>query len=219
MAKKKAADGGGSQLWLGAAAAAAAVAAVAFVALSAGEDARAPKEAPAASAAAGPVQLSVADNLAQLNKEVFSKDGETAWLVWCKDSIRAAPDGTTPYAMMEALAPELVNVASVGMLDCTSTLPSGKTVYEKLGLDEEQKPAIFLSPQQGKKPSQLPLSKISTASLATIARKATRPKLRQVESDTVLVSHCLVKDWCALILHRGVRTSPVPPTCASAILT
>ena len=86
MAKKKAADGGGSQLWLGAAAAAAAVAAVAFVALSAGEDA--PKEAPAASAAAGPVQLSLADNLAQLNKEVFSKDGETAWLVWCKDSMR-----------------------------------------------------------------------------------------------------------------------------------
>ena len=167
MAPKKKAGGGGSggggpsPMVLGAAGIA--LAAVAYFALSgsgakeaapppADEEAAPAEEAEDKSVAA---VLSVEDDLARLNSEVWSSSGGEPWLIWCSDSATAGADGTAPADIISELAPLLEGTARVGSLDCTSKLPSGKSVYTKLGLDAAQAPVMFVSPKQGKKPQQL----------------------------------------------------------------
>eukprot|EP01045_Picozoa_sp_COSAG04_P006381 COSAG04_NODE_312_length_17133_cov_31.976928_7_plen_85_part_00 len=71
---------------------------------------------------------------------------------------------------------------------------------------------MFLSPKQGKRPQQLPQSKLNLQSLERIVMKVTAPVMRAVEDEAGLGMHCLRKPWCAVLLRSAasLRSPPVP---------
>ena len=116
-------SGGGLPLWAIAAAGVGLVGAIVAWVLSA------PEAGPAAGSRAegGVVALSVSDDLSTLNGDVFSSANGEPWLVWCSDSAAATEDGSAPAELLEALAGKLEGVAQLAKLDCSESLPSGKT--------------------------------------------------------------------------------------------
>ena len=92
------------------------------------------------SGASAPVELTV-DGTSPSLREVFS--GGEPWLVWCSDS-SDGHDVSAMHSIVDQAAPLLMGVARVGILDCEEELPSGKTTYEKLHLDESS-PTLFLA--------------------------------------------------------------------------
>ena len=116
-------SGGGLPLWATAAAGVGLVGAIVAWVLSA------PEAGPAAGSRAegGVVALSVSDDLSTLNGDVFSSTNGEPWLVWCSDSAAATEDGSAPAELLEALAGKLEGVAQLAKLDCSESLPSGKT--------------------------------------------------------------------------------------------
>ena len=91
-------------------------------------------------------------------QEVFS--GGEPWLVWCNDSTDGE-DVSAIHSIVDQAAPALMGVAKVGILDCSAELPSGKTTYKKLGLDESS-PTLFFTANGGK-PRQLSPKHVKSA--------------------------------------------------------
>ena len=116
-------SGGGLPLWAIAAAGVGLVGAIVAWLLNA------PEAGPAAGleAEGGGVALSGSDDLSTLNGDVFSSTNGEPWLVWCSDSAAATEDGSAPAELLEALAGKLEGVAQLAKLDCSESLPSGKT--------------------------------------------------------------------------------------------
>jgi len=115
--------GGGLPLWVIATAGVGLVGAILAWVLNA------PEAGPAAGSEAegGVVALSVSEDLSTLNGDVFSSTNGDPWLVWCSDSAASTEDGSAPGELLEALAGKLEGVAQLAKLDCSETLPSGKT--------------------------------------------------------------------------------------------
>ena len=118
-------SGGGLPLWATAAGGVGLVGAIVAWLLNA------PEGGPAAGleAEGGVVALSVSDDLSTLNGDVFSSTNGEPWLVWCSDSAAATrpEDGSAPAELLEALAGKLEGVAQLAKVDCSESLPSGKT--------------------------------------------------------------------------------------------
>jgi len=117
------------------------------------------------------------------------------------------PGGGDPRGLMEELAKTADNGPSVGVLDCSASLPSKKTTYTKLGLDKTKAPVMFIS-ANGKKATQVPVEKISLASLTRIVRKATAARLTELTSDELFRKACWQNDKCVLIVTHGALDEP-----------
>mmetsp|Transcript_10265 Transcript_10265/g.18865 ORF Transcript_10265/g.18865 Transcript_10265/m.18865 type:complete len:444 (-) Transcript_10265:120-1451(-) len=87
-------------------------------------------------------------------QEVFF--GGSPWLVLCKDSRKAlSKDDTLRETFVEgARLLADTKMAKAGVIDCSATLPSGNTVYERLKLNKTLSPVLFLA-QGGDRPTQL----------------------------------------------------------------
>eukprot|EP01051_Picozoa_sp_SAG22_P005690 SAG22_NODE_345_length_11911_cov_15.741217_8_plen_487_part_00 len=137
-------------------------------------------------------------------REVFAS-GEP-WLVWCSDSASQKDDVSAIHSVVTNAAPLLKRHATVGILDCSAELPSGKTTYEKAGLDAKLKPVLFLS-ANGQKPTQIkPKYAASAEALTVHVSEKAKPVLRRPTSPDHLKSGCLSRKWCALVLTDGKPT-------------
>jgi len=87
----------------------------------------------------------------QALQEVFF--GGQPWVVLCADSKKALVEGELRETYTAA-ADNMKEVVKFAAMSCNRTLPSGKTVYERLKLDVAKSPVMFLS-VGGDKPIQL----------------------------------------------------------------
>lgn len=150
------------------------------------------------SGASAPVELTV-DGTSPSLREVFS--GGEPWLVWCSDS-SDGHDVSAMHSIVDQAAPLLMGVARVGILDCEEELPSGKTTYEKLHLDESS-PTLFLA-ANGAAPKPLKAKNVKSAnSIVKFVTKHAQPVLRRPTSADDLKDHCLGRKWCAVVLTDG----------------
>ena len=156
-----------------------------------------------ASGDAAPLYLS-ADDPDSL-KQVFHSG--QPWLVWCEDSTDGV-DLSPTHSIVEQAAPLLKGIAHVGRLDCSAMLPSGKSTYDKLGLNSTASPTMFFV-GNGQKPWQVKTShaKNVKALVQYTTNKAT-PVLRRPTSTEMLQQNCLAARWCALVLTDGKLSEP-----------
>ncbi|CAN0047622.1 unnamed protein product, partial [Choristocarpus tenellus] len=90
-----------------------------------------------------------------------------------------------------------------GLVDCTGSLPSGKSILQKFDLDESVKPVLFVT-GGGMKPVQASSRNMETnTSLLKWVRLTAEPHAAPVTSTRELESKCLKKEACALILKAG----------------
>ena len=156
-----------------------------------------------ASGDAAPVYLSAEDS--DVLRDVFHS-GEP-WLVWCEDSTSGV-DLSPTHSVVEQAAPLLKGAAHVGRLDCSAVLPSGKTTYDKLGLNSTASPVMFFV-ANGQKPWQVKASHMkSVKALVEYATLKAAPVLRRPTSTQMLQQNCLSAKWCALVLTDGKLMEP-----------
>ncbi|GBG27755.1 Hypothetical Protein FCC1311_039782 [Hondaea fermentalgiana] len=124
--------------------------------------------------------------------------GGLPWLVLCSDSRKALKDGQLREPLLQTasrLATDDAETAiHTAVLDCSKELPSGKTVYDRLVLNETRAPGLELT--------------------KTVRDKVNkRFRLAHIRDTETLTKHCLKRKQCTLFLGYG---DPLPATKALA---
>lgn len=94
----------------------------------------------------------------------------------------------------------------MGVLNCSQTLPSGKTVMNRFGLDDSVQPLVLFA-ANGRKPRQVPVAVLTDTALPDWLRRGSALKLYQPQTSDELYTKCLTKSTCALIVHPGALSS------------
>ncbi|DBA02415.1 TPA: hypothetical protein N0F65_007234 [Lagenidium giganteum] len=123
------------------------------------------------------------------------------WVVLC-----SRPDDVVSDVFGK-VSKRLVDKSSVGVLDCTQTLPgSGKTVLDRFGIKPSISPTVF-TVANGERPKQVFLNHLqSSKALARQVVEQTKKTAKELLTTQQLESHCLNKNSCVLFL-RGNKWS------------
>jgi hypothetical protein len=127
-------------------------------------------------------------------KEVFF--GNEPWIVLCDD-------GSAVDSVFESVSRKETGV-KFGVLDCAAQLPSKKTTFQRLKLNEAaSKPAMFFS-GYGRDPKQLPAKLLRNQYVFRKEITAlTRLPAVKIKDTTKLYKKCLKNGQCALVLAGG----------------
>jgi len=120
---------------------------------------------------------------------------------------------------------------SVGVLDCSDELPSGKTTYQRFRIKKRRRHPTAFYVANGKRPSAIPQKyltipkeKVTSTRLKMAAKdlvKYIKEKVKltysRVKSSHQIKSKCLKHPKCGLILHHGNLTSAQWNTLSQAI--
>lgn len=153
-------------------------------------------------------RIDVTDELA-LREVFFGEGAGNNHAVLCH-TLPAEGSGKKPLpvsSVFQDAMDELVSannpIASFSLMDCTYTLPSGKTIAEKFKLNLKKRPTIFVSGKVGS-PKQIPDKHLKTGHmLVKVLKGMLEPHAAKIESTKDLKSKCLSKDVCALLLKGG----------------
>jgi len=144
----------------------------------------------------GGVQYLSTNDLVQL-KETFY--GGQPWVVFCQKSGETLKETVT--GSIEDMQKAGI---SVGIVNCTSQLPSGKTIAEKFKLSKTKPVTGFLC-VNGKKPVQLPKEAVkSSAALLKWAKPQSAVSIASIQHSADLRKRCLSEKVCALAVKNGV---------------
>jgi len=149
-------------------------------------------------------RIDVADELAL--REVFFGEGQGKNYVVLCNTLPAEDSSVTPEkisSVFQDAADELSPSSSIGefvLMDCNTSLPSGKTVAERFNLNTKKRPTIFVSGKLGA-PMQIPEKHLITGNiLVKMLKSMLLPHAVKIESTKDLKSKCLNQDICALLL-------------------
>ena len=113
--------------------------------------------------------------------------GETPYLFYCHNF----GGKLTPPELLTDLSNKLGSKYSYGALNCSQTLPSGKTIYDRLKLRRDWKPVIFGSAPWKKQPMQASKEYLKDSkSLLTFVDKFLAPKALHIDTDNDLKRIC-----------------------------
>lgn len=137
----------------------------------------------------------------ELKQVFFSGD---SWIVLCKpDKATVALEEKLSLAVNFIKASSLDAKTSLGHVDCSAMLPSGKTIYQRFKLDPEVKPTIF-AVAHGNKPVQAPLVFQEDAlTLGWWMWQRTRPRIWRVRNNTEMVLRCLKRKSCVMLWNNA----------------
>ncbi|CAM9487758.1 unnamed protein product [Scytosiphon promiscuus] len=131
-------------------------------------------------------------------KDVFL--GKGTWAVLCSGE-GAGYDAV--YKRFGTAAKAMKGTTKFGVVDCTGSLPSGKSILQKFDLSEDVQPVLFVT-GGGMTPAQASARNMEThGSLLKWAQVTATPGASPVTSTRELESKCLKKDRCALIMKAG----------------
>lgn len=90
------------------------------------------------------------------------------------------------------------------LMDCDHVLPeSGKSIYDKFGLNRKKRPVVFVSGRVGP-PKQVPEKHLKTGGMLTkLLKQMLEPHAAKIERTKELKEKCLNKDVCGLLLKGG----------------
>lgn len=143
-------------------------------------------------------------------REVFFGEGEGKNHVVLCHTLPAEGSGKKPLPIssvfqdsMDELQANNNMIAKFSLMDCTHTLPSGKTIQEKFKLNLKKRPTIFVSGKVGP-PRQVPEKHLKTGKMLTkLLKGMLEPHAAKIENTKDLKSKCLNKNICALLLKGG----------------
>ena len=144
-----------------------------------------------------PAMIATADTEAL--KGVFF--GVETWLVVCSDTSKTdlLAVFTEATAILRGSLP-LSDRVLVGEMNCSASLPSGKTVYERFRLDSTKPPVAF-AVSRGDSPTQIPTHFLGDSLLlGWWLRHRIQPQIWRVRSDSQLITLCLRHKACLLFL-------------------
>lgn len=140
------------------------------------------------------VRLSV-DDAAAL-KSVFLSG--QPWIVECT---AGAPSDVLYKAESKLAAP-----VKTALLDCSKTLPSGKTTIERFKLKTPGKGPFIIAVSNLELPVTAGYDAVATPeALAKWAASVTKPRVLAVSSSAQLDKSCLKKKWCLVVVSAGSR--------------
>eukprot|EP00903_Cladosiphon_okamuranus_P009402 g8966.t1 len=150
-----------------------------------------------AKAFAPPVHFLSTYNRNQM-KEVFL--GKGTWAVLCSGD-GAAYDAV--YKRFGTASKAMKGSTRFGVVDCSGSLPSGKSILQKFQLSEEVDPVLFVT-GGGMTPVQASARNMEThGSLLKWVQVTATPGAAPVTSTRELESKCLKKERCALVMKAG----------------
>jgi hypothetical protein len=142
----------------------------------------------------GSLKLTNADAL----KEVFFSGNP--WLIECGRS------GSPVLYEAESSLPKGLRAA---LLDCSATLPSGKTTLERFKISPHKRGPTILMFSNVDRPVLAPMDAVRTgADLARWATRLSQPRTVAPSTPAQFDQHCTRRKWCALVLSAGSRIPP-----------
>lgn len=186
-----------------------------------------------------------ADSPKEIQEAFF---GGAAWLILCSDSRKALnADGTIRDTYFEGAKllndPDFMKskkgLVRTAVLDCSASLPSGKSTYERLSLNTTRTPVMFLSvggdkprqlaPALLKKPKKAKAKKGQKAppngddselgkplALAVKKQFDKRYAVQEIRDAKQLLSRCVERKQCALFLGAGPLSKQVRKMASNA---
>ncbi|CAM9327347.1 unnamed protein product [Sphacelaria rigidula] len=127
--------------------------------------------------------------------------GKGTWAVLCSGG--DSGEHTAVSKRFDTAARALKGSVKFGVVDCTGSLPSGKSVLQKFDLAQEVQPVLFVT-GPGMKSVQAPSRNMEThGALQKWIQGTAEPGASAVTSTRELESKCLKKSRCALIMKAG----------------
>lgn len=133
------------------------------------------------------------------------------WLVECT----AARSGHRVLYEAEGLLPKGLNAA---LLDCSKTLPSGKTTLDRFKLKATQRGPTILMFSNADRPVLAPIDSIRTGEdLAKWAAARAKPRTLAATSPSLFDQHCARRKLCALVITSFGKLSDVDKAALGAL--
>jgi len=131
-------------------------------------------------------------------KEVFFS-GEP-WLIEC---------GRSGSPALYAAEASLRKGTRAGLLDCSATLPSGKTTLERFKIAPHKRGPTILMFSNVDRPVLAPMDAVRTgADLAKWSNRLAQPRSVTVATPAQFEQHCARRKLCFLVLAAGSRMPP-----------
>ncbi|EDQ89389.1 uncharacterized protein MONBRDRAFT_25498 [Monosiga brevicollis MX1] len=158
-----------------------------------------------------PIVLVDTSDTALLDQVFLSGD---PWLVACGEGQYG-----TPPELLSLAAPRLAKLGvSAATINCSATLPSGKTVTKRFKLQEwSGKPRLLFAANGRKVVQVMPSNMKSVERLVTFAHSKSKVAATAVTSTSSLQKACLSRRQCLLQLHQGPADRTVRAAAQAAL--
>jgi hypothetical protein len=131
-------------------------------------------------------------------KEVFFSGNP--WLIEC---------GRSASPVLYEAESSLPTGLRAALLDCSATLPSGKTTLERFKISPHKRGPTIVMFSNVDRPVLAPMDAVRTsADLAKWAARLSQPRTVAPSTATQFEQHCTRRKWCALVLAAGQRIQP-----------
>jgi hypothetical protein len=144
----------------------------------------------------------------EMLKDVMS--GDLPYLYYCH---RGGQDEMVPPVFSDLNARKGTKLG-FALVNCSQTLPSGKTMYERFHLKKEWRPVIFGTAPWSKPKQASPASMKDVKALTTFVDSALAPRATEVHSEKELLSYCgFQTEKKGKKKQANVELSPISSTC------
>lgn len=131
-------------------------------------------------------------------REVFFSGNP--WLIEC---------GRSASPVLYEAESSLPKGLGTALLDCSATLPSGKTTLERFKISPHKRGPAIVMFSNGDRPVLAPMDAVRTgADLAKWATRLSQPRTIAPSTAAQFEQHCTRRKWCALVLTAGSRIPP-----------